>query len=352
VKRIVVGGVVAALVAMGIAIGCCAPQLANAMITPSGDFDDAAVPPAPDYSNDDAWLALPSTKDEADVALTESPPHASPTVSVFYLHPTSSVAASWNTAHDDIETRKASIRGGTLIQASVFNACCAVYAPTYRQASGTAFVKRTPAGQKAIEVATTDVVNAFHEFLRRINNGPFIIAGHSQGSALAKTLLSEAKAHPGFVAAYLVGTPVTKDDVVDVPLCSTPQQTRCIVTFNARGPKHQRDEFEFEAPDESRLCVNPTLGTTSTERVPKERHRGTVFFDSEKPAVMPAFASSRCDNGRLVVDDMAELPKRDPMSGILMWVMGGSNYHPIEYQLFYMDLREDARRRVDAHLKD
>jgi hypothetical protein len=37
------------------------------------------------------------------------------------------------------------------------------------------------------------------------------------------------------------------------------------------------------------------------------------------------------------------------MSGVLLWVMGGQNYHPIEYQLFYADLRRDAARRFEAY---
>ena len=38
------------------------------------------------------------------------------------------------------------------------------------------------------------------------------------------------------------------------------------------------------------------------------------------------------------------------MSSLLDRVMGAQNYHPIEYQVFFMNLRENAQRRVDAML--
>jgi hypothetical protein len=31
--------------------------------------------------------------------------------------------------------------------------------------------------------------------------------------------------------------------------------------------------------------------------------------------------------------------------------MGGTNFHPVEYQLFYVDLRLDAARRVGAFVQ-
>ncbi len=38
------------------------------------------------------------------------------------------------------------------------------------------------------------------------------------------------------------------------------------------------------------------------------------------------------------------------MSRLLDFAMGPGNYHPIEYQLFYLSLRENARVRTAVHL--
>jgi hypothetical protein len=357
-----------ALVALVVATsgGCCVAHLAAASIAPSGDFDAAAVPRAPDYAHDDAWLALPTTLDAADTALADvaAIDQGSARVDVFYVHSTSSVRAEWNAPTDDPEIRAASIRGGTLIQGSVFNACCAVYAPEYRQASGEAFVHPSPSGQRAIDVAYADVAAAFDAFLVRtmqanVTGGaprPFIVAAHSQGAVLATRLLREriasAPERERLVAAYLIGAPVTARDLGaaggDVPLCANPDQTGCVITFNARGPDHERSVLDFgdSVPERERLCVNPVLGRASGEEAPRGRHAGAVFFDAERPELLPHFASSRCEGGRLVVTELGDLPKRDAMSGVLLWVLGGQNYHPIEVQLFYMDLRADAQRRT------
>lgn len=334
--------------------GCCTPQLVTWVMTPGGEFDDAKVPPAPDYANPDAWLALPSRTDEADVSLPELPAARDPQVDVFYLHPTSSIAARWNAPWNEPETRGASIRGGTLIQGSTFNGCCAVFAPAYRQATGMAYTTGSAAGDRAIAVAYSDVEAAFAEFRRRVGDRPFILAGHSQGSVLAARLLRERIAagplRERLVAAYLVGAALTAQHLGGVSACTTREETGCVITFNARGPGHEPDAFELDpgVPEKERLCVNPTLGAVSSEMVPRSRHGGAVFFDAEHPALTPAFAASVCSQGRLVVSDMHPLPDRGAMSSILLRVMGGENFHPVEYQLFYADLREDARRRATA----
>ncbi len=342
-----------------VAVGCCTPQLVTAAMTPRGDFDTAAVPEAPRYDDDGPWLALPTRRDEADVSLTALPAveQAAAPVDVFFLHSTSSVAPSWNASTDDLEVRSASIRGGTLIQASVFNGCCAVYAPTYRQASGIAFTTPSSSGDAAIDVAYSDVRAAFEAFLARSRAAdarPFVLAAHSQGAVLGARLLrdriSGSPEAQRLVAAYLPGAPLSVRDLGAFHACAAPDEVGCVVTYNARGPGHVRNAIDFGAnvDEATRLCVNPVVGATTSEVVPRTRHGGALFFDAEAPAVLPAFATTACQGGRLVVSDMQPIPKRDAMSGVLMWIMGGENYHPIEYQLFYVDLRRDVQRRVDA----
>lgn len=64
-------------------------------------------------------------------------------------------------------------------------------------------------------------------------------------------------------------------------------------------------------------------------------------------AVTVAFADASCENGVLVVRQMDD-PQRDFMSKLLLWTIGPDNYHPIEYQLFYVNLRANALARVQA----
>ncbi|MEM9463313.1 MAG: DUF3089 domain-containing protein [Myxococcota bacterium] len=321
-----------------------------------GPFDPAATPPAPDYTQVTTWAAHPSTTDGADAALPEAPkgPAHAP-ADAFYLHPTTFVAGSWNAAIDDPEVVQATHRGGTLIQASAFNACCAVYGPRYRQAHGRAFVDPDPDGAQAIEIAYADVRAAFEVFAADTDDRPFVLVGHSQGAILGARLLREqvvgTPLQPRLVAAYLLGGPLGHDDVGGLPACASAEQTGCVVAYNARGPNYAPNGLEFDADDPEtmrrRICVNPLTWRLDGAHAPSSAHAGAVFFDTESPAVVPAFADAQCIEGQLVVTTMGD-PQRDLLSRILLWMMGPDNYHPIEVQLFYLPLRHNAITRVAA----
>jgi pimeloyl-ACP methyl ester carboxylesterase len=120
-----------------------------------------------------------------------------------------------------------------LIQASAFNGCCAIYGSRYRQANGQAFRRPGPDGDAALEVAYGDLRRAFRFFLEEHSEGrPFILAGHSQGSALAARLLREeisgSLPHERLVVAYLIGGPINTVPSPGVPTRSAPGQTGCL----------------------------------------------------------------------------------------------------------------------------
>lgn len=321
-----------------------------------GPFDPSLTPPAPDYDDPASWAALPETEDGADVSLPEHPSidPSTATADVFYLHPTTWLGGEWNGPFDDPVVVEATKKGGTLIQASAFNACCAVYAPRYRQANGRAYTHPDAHGQKARDVAFADVSSAFDAFLERTADRPFIVAGHSQGAVLATRLIRERVAdtelESRFVVAYLPGAPIRADEI-GVPICQTPDQTACITSWHARGPHFEPNELEFEAtlddPMAGRVCVNPISWTTDDAPVPASQNAGAIFFDTPAPVVKPRFADAQCVGGSLVITEHGDL-ERDFMSTLLLWLMGPENYHPIEYQLFYLDIRQNAVDRVRA----
>nr|WP_240807751.1 DUF3089 domain-containing protein [Polyangium spumosum] len=329
-----------------------------------GPFEPSAAPPAPDYDEDASWAALPTREDDADVSLPELPAAArgAESADVFFVHPTTSLAKRWNAPIDDPEIVRATARGATLIQASVFNACCAVYAPRYRQANGKAFVAPSPEGDRALDIAFGDVAAAFDSFLARRGEGrPFVLASHSQGTVLASRLLRERiwgkPPAEHLVAAYLIGGPIRRETIGEaIPICASEDQWGCVVAWNVRGPRYERNGFEFKDPDApgapasmaSRICVNPLTWKTDGEVAPASLHEGALFFDTEAPAVLPAFADAACREGNVWITRMGPLPPRDFASGVLLWTMGPDNWHAIEYQLFYVNLRRNAVRRVEA----
>lgn len=350
----------AALLFAALALGAMNFEpLVRYSMRPKVAFRDQAPPPAPDYADPASWSALPEVSDAGDPVPTGFTPidQQKAPADVFYVHPTTYLGDHWNGPVDDPVLNETTDRVATQIQATAFNGCCAVYAPRYRQANGTPFIAPSPDGDLALDLAYDDVRRAFASFqTRRGPERPFILAAHSQGSVVAeRLLLEEISGHPAqrqLVAAYLPGGSLTAaalaERAPDIPPCHAADDLHCAIAYNARGPNYQPGPFDLVRSDRRpTLCVNPL--TWSDEGASAEQNLGAVFIESEDPSVRPAFADARCEGGTLIVSHIERAP-RDLMSRILDRVLGQGNYHPIEYQIFFMNLRENANLRVKAML--
>jgi hypothetical protein len=347
-----------AIAALGlVAAGVAAHHetLLLAALDPGERFEAGRVPAAPDYGDPASWTARPERLDAADatpVGLTAATPSRA-AVDVFYVHPTTHLGAGWNGAVDDPALNEQTDALATKIQASAFNGCCAVFGPRYRQAHGHAFLRPGPDADAAIALAYQDVRAAFRHFLSHDSRGrPFVLAGHSQGALLAARLLREEIATAGLgdrlVAAYLIGAPLGPEP--HVPLCAAEDQTGCLVTWNARGPRFEAGAFELRS-EGTPLCVNPLSWRADDALAAADRNPGAVFLHAGDGTPRPGFADARCRDGVLETALYGEAP-RDFMSRILDFVMGPENYHPIEYQLFYLSLRRNAEVRAGAWLRE
>jgi hypothetical protein len=311
-----------------------------------------------------AWPQLSGAVATSAAASADDAPPGSPAVDpsrapadVFYVHPTSYVGPRWNAPVDDRALNEATDAVATRLQASAFNACCAVYGPRYRQANGTAFIRPSADGDRAIDVAYGDVRRAFRAFLRRRGDArPFILASHSQGSVLAERLLvdevSNSPLRARLVAAYLLGANVSAERLAarapDLLPCRAADDLRCVVAYNARRVGYVVSDMELARRDASpRLCTNPLTWRDDGASGPTSLHLGAVFLESDDRRVRRGYADARCVGEALVVTRTGEIP-RDAMSRVLDRVLGEGNLHPVEYQLFYMNLRANAQRRVAA----
>jgi hypothetical protein len=356
--RFLAGAVVATVALVGLLFVNLGP-LTERMMRPGVQFAAAPPPPAPRYEDDAAWSALPGRVDAGDAlpAGVEGVDQASAPVDVFYVHPTTYIGSSWNGPWDDPALAQATDRVATGIQATAFNGCCAVYAPRYRQANGTAFYDRRPDGEAAIALAYTDVRAAFASFQARRGAGrPFILAGHSQGSVLLARLLVEEIQPTALVNelvfAVLPGGPVTPaglaESAPNLRPCGAADDLGCVVAWDARGPAWRQGRYELARLDtRERLCVNPLSWTAGP--APASANLGAVFLEAEDTAPRPGFADASCEGGVLIVRELGAAP-RDLPSRVLDYVMGPENYHPMEYQLFFMNLRANAELRVRAAL--
>lgn len=323
-------------------------------LTPSAGYTAEAAPTAPDYADDASWAALPEGADLADfVAPGETDGQGTAQVEVFFVYPTTYYKDDgWNAPLDDADANKIMENGVLRGQASAYNACCRIYAPRYRQATLAAFFDESGNGDAALALAYGDVLNAFRNFLERIGpDAPFVLAGHSQGSAhLQKLISEEVSGKPlltRLIAAYPIGFGWNRTDLAklgDIPVCGTETQTGCVVTWNAVGPKAQ--SFGDIADN---ICVNPLNWLDDDSVAPHDANPGALALGgmeaTSTPELIPGVADAQCTGGRLLVSAL----KSDRFGGGPV-SFGEDNYHVMDYSLFYLSLRRNAVARVNAWL--
>jgi hypothetical protein len=339
-----------------------------ALFSPWRSFDVAAAPAPPDYATTAAWAVLP----DHPGAATSVPPgsdaadaETTAPVDVFFIHPTTFFGrANWNARFDeDGETLDRLDNGVVRYQTSAFNGCCRIYAPRYRQATLYAFLGKGASENGALDLAYQDVLRAFDTYIAKYNDGrPFILAGHSQGSLHGMRLLQEHIAGTPLVhrmvAAYLVGYAIPLD--LRVPdgtgPCRGPTDLGCYLSWNSLSETADRSGWQQNTaiwldkqyqPIAGRAltCMNP-LDWTLDGSEPAAANLGSVGFglDGVMPALQKAATGAACIDGVLIVAP----PTKD--EHFTYGVFGG-NYHIYDYNLFYMNIRQNLADRIGAYEK-
>lgn len=324
--------------------------LSSCAVKPKGSFADQTRPLAPDYAQPAAWAALPNAEDPAD--WTPSPDlidvQSEAEVDVFFLHPTIYIGEKgengWNGPIDDPDLNERVDNSSILYQASIFNGVGKVYAPRYRQAHYHSYFADgdTTSAYSALSLAYSDVKRAFEYYLEHYNQGrPIIIASHSQGTTHAKQLLKDffegKDLQKQLVAAYLVGIPVEGDYFTSLSPCETPEQVGCYCTWRSFKRGYQPPWYR---PGANIVATNPLLWNTSSEYAAKELSKGLVAPSFK--GYLPQRVDAQVYDGLLWVNK----PK---FPGSLFFTR--RNYHIADFNLFYVDVRENARVRVRAFLE-
>ncbi|HVS75767.1 MAG TPA: DUF3089 domain-containing protein [Steroidobacteraceae bacterium] len=321
---------------------------------------------APDYSQLSAWAAYPGRPSRASDAPRGVVASSEGRVPVFFIHPTTYLAhVIGNASFDTGGAVGARVDEAVLrFQASVFNGCCRIFAPRYRQASLKAITTNTPAAYAADAVAYSDVARAFARFLELNPAGPFVIASHSQGSIHALRLLQErvigTPLQRRLVAAYVIGVALpTTIASLGLPVCRSPDATGCIVTWNTvRRGSYDRRRHETAViwwrgryqPIAGRplVCVNPLDWRQDTD-APPDDNLGAVYSAGRNvpiPPSIPHLTGAWCDDGLLGVD----IPFRERRHFHDVLTLMGI-YHDFDYDLFYMNIRQNVSERIGAWMR-
>ncbi|MXW46732.1 MAG: DUF3089 domain-containing protein [Gammaproteobacteria bacterium] len=320
---------------------------------PDHAFGERAAPRAPDYERRDNWARYPDGEE------TLAAEHAAG----FYIHPTTWPGSEWNATVPDAAARP-EVDAVVASQASVLDACCAVYAPRYRQAASAAVFDQRGNRDPAYGLAFTDIVRAFTHFAERTGDRPIVLLGHSQGALHAERLLSDVIAgddalRKRMAVTYIAGIPVPlgsyEDRLESFEPCRKSDDTGCVaswVTFGPTGdaraaefataqrfPQYQREDGGLDVQ-----CSNPLNWPAPGEWTPASANRGAVapsLPGQGRRASIPGVTGAWCDRGILRLD-------RTPAAPFDALMLPGASYHYYDVALFHAALSVNASLRAQS----
>jgi hypothetical protein len=376
---------IAGLLVLVLLLALFGKTLAITYLSPPEHFELEAAPRSPDYSNAYFWVAHPDKADSSDLipahVNTEDDLSDKP-VDVFFIHSTGYVGpGGWNSTMAVENSEAQSNEYMLSSMASIFNACCEIYAPHYREAHLKAFLSGDNASAfGALDLAYTDVEQAFFYFLQHFSKGrPFIIVSHSQGTSHALRLIAQhidnSPVASRMVAAYTLGYWLPMDmferNFDTIEPCKEPQQTGCIVSFDTYGeggyrsgspPQWYKSGWEINASRES-LCVNPLSWQSNSVRELAQQHLGAMPVEfkrtpvdmlmarnpgykfSQLPALVTSLTWAQCQqDGRLEIAEQLDNAFANHLEN------ADKSYHILDFSLFYGNIRDNAKLRTRAYL--
>lgn len=323
---------------------CSSPKFLN-----ENNYQFKSPSEIPDYSSLNYWASHPWKIDPADNIPSSIQNKKQDSLSdVFFIYPTTytelKMSMGWNAEIDNEILNKKTDNSTILYQASVFNEHCRIFAPRYRQANLKAFY--TPdknAAGKAFDLAYEDVKKAFEYYLENYNSGrPIIIASHSQGTLHAARLLKEffenKKLEKQLVCAFIIGLPVFTNYFKELQPCMDSLQTGCFITW--RTFKEGYVPVFVQKEKEIAYVTNPLTWKLDENFASSKLNRGGILRNFNKVI-------------RGVVHAQAH--------GSILWVnkpkffgnifLTTKNYHIADYNLFYMNIRDNVNTRIQSYLR-
>ena len=313
------------------------------------EFKYSDAPAVPNYENLESWAAHPSKIDSViDVFYTTEKENLK--ADVFYIYPTlltDNKNDSWNSNIKDPNQNSVVRNIAIRYQASAWANAGRIYSPLYRQVHYRSFYEpyTSNGGKKAGEIAYDDIRRAFIFYLEKFNQGrPIIIAGHSQGAYHCKTLLKEffdgKELQNQLVAAYIPGTRVDINEFNTIHALKDPVDIKGYLSWNTfrinKKPKKGKHPAHFSWK-KNQFVTNPIKWDESRSGSIEE-HKGLLFYDQK---IYPNSVDIVIYDGLL----WSSVPKGIKGSLLLKLI---KNYHFGDVNLFWKDISENAKKRVES----
>ena len=308
-----------------------------------------------DYSNKANWYQIPQiTKD----------------VDTFYVYATEYILGSFEEGAPDFATiDNVEMREGVKVEyrdhASAFAEATNVFLPYYRQSglkyAGEIFNKTGSADGAFMGMPIGDITAALDYYFENCNGGrPFIIAGHSQGSAMVLMLLrTYFKDHPEYyarmLAAYTIGYSVTKNYLAANPhlkFATGETDTGVIIAFNTEGPKNVELKAHNVVVLPETMSINPLNWKLDETYAPASMNLGSIILDEKtgEPSIGDVGADAQIDLDRGVVVTHAQVPAVDEYTAkVSAEFFGPDGRHAYDYMYYYKNIKANVAKRVAAY---
>ena len=251
-------------------------------------------------------------------------------------------------------------------QAIAYENSTNVFLPYYRQAS----IRYAGEVQKktgSIDAATSgipydDITGALDYYFENYNGGrPFILASHSQGSAIAKLVLKKyfkehADRYAQMVAAYVIGYAVTRDELAANPhlkFATGESNTGVIISWNTEGPKNVEQKVKTAVLLPNAISINPINWKLDDTYAPASENLGSLVpnVDAGRFEIADAGADAQVIPSRGVVMTHAEMePIPAELAEIFNSAFGPDGRHENDYAFYYNNLKENVAKRIAAYL--
>jgi len=314
--------------------------------TPSSLIISKDEPKVLDYSDPNNWIHLETnpTKDVDSLFFYGT---------VFY---TSSYENGIGVITDDMKNNFPKILDHFNVN-NIFSDYTNVYIPYHHQLT---FDKAIELGdhdafmdsiRKSMEM--DDIVALLDYYFQNCNNGkPFILYGHSQGSAVIQLILEDyMKKHPEYyknmVAAYSIGFGVTRDWLnanPQVKLAQGESDTGVIISWNTEGPGTTMDNIIL---GKNTVLINPLNWKTDETYADKSLNIGSQVTEKDGThSFVPGQNDAQIDSkrGSLICTTSTEYDLAD----FTLALLGDKSLHSNDYVLYYQNIKENGLKRIRA----
>ena len=310
---------------------------------------------APDYSRKDCWHHIPEiTKD----------------VDTFYIFATDYIMSSFEEgAPDYAPLDNPELLLGAKLEyrdhATAFADSTNVFAPYYRQSglryAGEVIKKTGDFNTALLGLPYEDITAALDYYFENCNGGrPFILAGHSQGSAMALLLLrTYFKDHPEYyermVAAYTIGYSVTKDYLAANPhlkFATSETDTGVIIAWNTEGPRNVEVNAKSVVILPETRSINPLNWKLDETYAPASLNLGSIVVNEKtgEPEIGDVGADAQINLARgTVVTNAKTEPMPEDVAKVADEFFGPDGRHGCDYTYYYNNIKANVAKRVAAY---